>query len=170
MNSETLDKSEVKEQAKKPSYGKYLLVFMLLAGIFNTFEQNIQPHSLSAFSAFLVTGLRIILDTGVLYLLVLWIAALIRRRGGIDRPENKKVRMVINIVFAVIFLLIIVSVLMVVKKSPSAELNPEQTSFVNQLLEKNQEFSSENSGVKVATQSLLNILNNQEWSKMHSAL
>ena len=170
MPLENLEKQEEKNQAKKWGYGKYLLVFMLLAGVFNSVEQNIKPHSLSAFSAFFITAFRIILDTGVLYFLVLWIVDLIRRRGKIERPENKKVRLIINIIFAIIFLSMVTSVLMVSFKSTSNELNPQQSSFLSKLNEKNQEFIILNNEAKSATQSLLNILNAQEWTKMKGVL
>lgn len=170
MSLENSEKQEEKNQAKKYSYGKYLLVFMLLAGVFNSVEQNIKPHSLSAFSAFFITAFRIILDTGVLYFLVLWIVDLIRRRGKIERPENKKARLIINIIFAIIFLSMVASVLMVSFKSTSNELNPQQSSFLSKLNEKNQEFIILNNEAKTATQSLLDILNAQEWTKMKGAL
>ncbi|MEI6281087.1 MAG: hypothetical protein WCP17_03790 [bacterium] len=152
------------------SYGKWLLVFMLLGGIYNTYEQGIKPHSLSAGMAFFTTGIRIILDTGVLYFLTLWIIDLIRRRGKVERPENKKTKMIVNIIFGIIFLMMIGSVVMSVSKSSPTKISPEQTSFINTLLEKNKEFSTESDGVKVATQSFLDVITNKEFSKMHGAL
>ena len=165
-----MEQEKIEVKSHKHSYGKYLLIFAFLSVIFSSVEQSIKLHSLSVFSAFFITFVGIILSTSVTYFLVLWIADLIRRRGGIDRLENKKVRMVINIVFIVMFLGIINSVLMVVKKSPSAEFNFEQTSFTNELFEKNKNFSDENGNVDIATQSLLDIFNNQEQSKIHGAL
>jgi amino acid transporter len=115
-----IDKS-TKSQIKKYSYGKYLLVFMFLGAIFNTLQQNIKPHSLSAFSAFAITFVQIILDTSVLYFLVLWVIDLIRRRR--NRPENKKVKLVVNIIFAALFLLMIISVFMVLSNKNETKID-----------------------------------------------
>src|SRR3989338_611671 len=165
-----MEQEKIEMKSNKHSYGKYLLIFMFLAAMFSSLEQNIKPHSLSTLSAFFITFVRIILDTSVLYFLVLWIADLIRRRGKIERPENKKARLIINIIFAVIFLGMVVSILMVSFKSTSNELNPQQSSFPPELNEKNQEFIALNNESKTATQNLLNVLNAQEWTQMKGAL
>ncbi|HLD61732.1 MAG TPA: hypothetical protein VI998_02040 [Patescibacteria group bacterium] len=119
-------KSEQLAPENKPTkrfYGKYSLWFLVFAVVWRLiFEQIflkgqiIQPHSLStALSTFLAILLPLIgsmLDFAVLYFLILWIADLIRRRGGIERSENKKVKLVINIIFASIFLLMIIALIL----------------------------------------------------------
>src|SRR3989344_1961903 len=65
-----------------------------------------------AFLAILLPLIGSMLDFAVLYFLILWIADLIRRRGGIERSENKKVKLVINIIFASIFLLMIIALIL----------------------------------------------------------
>jgi len=112
-----------KIEVKKHSYGKYLIIFMFLATIFSSLEQNIKLLFFSTPVVFFIALVRIVLDTSVLYFLVLWIVDLIRRRGKIVRPENKKVKLMINIIFAVIFLGMVVSVLMVSFKSATKPLS-----------------------------------------------
>ena len=52
----------------------------------------------------------------------------------------------------------------------SAELSPEQQTFINEILEKNQTFSIESDKVKIATQGFIDVMTNQEWSKMQTTL
>lgn len=94
---------ESPEKQKKHSYGKDLLISLLLVALYSntSFSTN-----------FFLTLVRNILNIGFLYFLTLWIVDLIRRRGKIERPENKKIRMIINITFTIIFLLNIASLLM----------------------------------------------------------
>jgi amino acid transporter len=165
-----MEQEKIEVKSNKHSYGKYLLIFAFLAAMFGSLEQNIKPQSLSALSAFFITFVRIILDTSVTYFLVLWIADLIRRRGKVERPENKKVKLIINIIFAVIFLGMVISVLMVLFKPTTNQLNPQQSSSLSELNEKNQEFITLNNEAKTATQYLLNVLDAQEWTEMKGAL
>lgn len=160
----------VSQKNKKHVNGKYFLLLLLFSAIYSSFEKNIAAQSLSTFSAFFVTLFRVALDAGILYFFVLWIVDLIRYRGGVARPENKKVRMIINIVFIILFLFIIVPLLLVTKNTPSAGLSAEQSTYVNQMLGKIQEFTNESSGVKVASQSLVDVLNKKEWSEMNNVL
>lgn len=112
MNSHNLDKSE----KKKYSYGKLLIMVAIGVGVANpTIEQTLQSHSISAFTALLLTGSRAILDGALLYLFVMWIADLVtRKHGGIDDPRNKKVKKVINIIAVAALFVSILSFLFVV--------------------------------------------------------
>lgn len=155
--------------AGKYSYWKWLIVFVLLNGIFSTYEQSIKPHSLSASMSFFVAGISFVLEMGAMYFLTLWIIDLIRRRGKVERPENKKTKLIVNIIFAIIFLMMLSTVVMSVSKSSPAA-NSQQDSFMSTLLEKNKEFSSESNEVKIATQAFLDVLGNKELGEMHGAL
>ncbi len=112
-----MEQEEIQSQSKsnKHSYGEYLLIFLFLNVVFSSLKITIGRILLSVFSAsilaFFITAVQIVLDMGVWYFFVLWIADLIRRRGKIERPENKKVKLIINIIFAVMFLGAIISVL-----------------------------------------------------------
>jgi predicted PurR-regulated permease PerM len=70
---------------------------------------EIESYSLSPLSAFFMTFVQIILSAGMLYFLILWIIDLVRRRGGINRPENKKIRLAISIIFIFLVLMITIS-------------------------------------------------------------
>jgi amino acid transporter len=175
MDSKDLE-NEQKEKSfrvstEKLSNGMLFLVFIVLSGILNTYEQGIKPYSLSMSMALSIAVIRIILDTGAPYFLTLWIIDLIRKRGKIERPENKKVKLIVNIIFAIIGLMMIYSVfLMYTAKPSSTEIDSKQTSFISLMLEKNKEFSNENDKVKTATQSFLDVINNENWTKMHDTL
>lgn len=108
MPLENPEKQKGKNQTKKHSYGKDLLISTLLVALYN----NIKPHGLSSLLAFFITLVQTILAISFLYFLTLWIVDLIRRRGKIERPENEKIRTIINITFTIIFLLNIASLLM----------------------------------------------------------
>ncbi|MEK7622107.1 MAG: hypothetical protein AAB415_02920 [Patescibacteria group bacterium] len=110
---------------KKYGYGKWFLAFVLLDTIFNTYTQEIKPHSLSAPMSFFVAVVEIILNAGAVYFLTLWIIDLIRRRGKIERLENKRVRLIVNIIFAILFLMIITSIAMLVFKPFSSSVPDE---------------------------------------------
>jgi len=109
MSSEDLEKQETKNISKKHKHGSYLLICFALSFLTNMAEQNIQPHSLSMFSAFFLTVFRAALGGGMLYFLILWIMDLIRCRGGIERPENKIVKLILTIIFVIGFLMIAIS-------------------------------------------------------------
>ena len=65
----------------------------------------------------------------------------------------------------------IVSVALSVSRVASSyKGSPEQTSFVNTLFEKFQGFSNESDGIKVAMQSFLGVVSNNEYSKFHESL
>lgn len=76
----------------------------------------------------------------------------------------------VGIFFALFALLVIFSVVMSVSKSSSTKISPEQTSFVNELNGKFQEFSGESDGVKVTMQSFIDVIQNKEYSKIHETL
>jgi len=171
MTQENSNETEIGNQPKKHSYGKYLLVFVLLIGIFSVFKENIEPRSLSGpLSSFIFLFVQPVLDIGLVYFLVLWIADLIRRRKGVERPENKKIKLWINIIFGILLILFVALFVISLFESSSTELTPEQAIFQNQLLDKNQEIDSFNNEIRAASQSLVNVLNNQEWQKMPSTL
>lgn len=114
------EKEKIEERLKTSSehwYGAYLIIFFMLSAGYTTAVQNIPNHSFSFFPALLVGVLGGGLELGIVYFLILWIVDLTRRRGGIDRPENKKVRLVINIIFAVALTLVIASSFMVLLRS-----------------------------------------------------
>lgn len=95
----------------KFGYGIKFFILLILTGIYQPLIKNIAPHSLSAFMAFLVSSLGATLDMGAFYFFVLWIIDIIRRRGGIERKENKKVKLVVTIIFAILLIGIIFSIL-----------------------------------------------------------
>lgn len=114
MPLEDLENKE-KNQERKNNYGIYLLISVFLSYIFNVIPNNNEPHTLSSGLAFLVsfstTIIPQILDIAVVYFLVLWIIDLIRRRGGIERSENKNTKLVVNIIFAIPLLIMFASIL-----------------------------------------------------------
>jgi len=89
--------------SKKHSYGKFLAIVTIIVAVLSTVEGNLQ-HSLSPAMATVFAISGFIIKFCFMYLLTIWIADLIRRRGGIDRPENKKVRTIINIIFIILIL------------------------------------------------------------------
>ncbi|MDD5145766.1 MAG: hypothetical protein PHF44_02905 [Candidatus Pacebacteria bacterium] len=100
---------EQNNQRKNNSYGKKILIFVVLYLISNAIIKNnsfIKPHSLSApaafFYALFVSTISVILSFGIVYFVVLAIIDSIGKRGGIERPENKKVRLIVNIIFAIL--------------------------------------------------------------------
>ena len=95
----------------KLGYGHYLLAFFGLNFIYGTFSKNITPHSLSPFAALSEAAAGTFLGLGTLYCFIFWIMDLIRKRGGIQRPANKKVRLGISIAFIIFFVLIVSSLL-----------------------------------------------------------
>ena len=77
----------------------------------------------------------------------------------------------ITIIFIILTLGFIVSVALSVSRVASSyKGSPEQTSFVNTLFEKFQGFSNESDGIKVAMQSFLGVVSNNEYSKFHESL
>jgi len=113
MPLKDLEKQELQSQTKQNNYGKYLLMFVCATFFLDMIGQNIKPYSFSMFSALSFSVLEIMFNTGMLYFLTLWIIDITRCRGGIERPENKKVRLVVNIIFTALFLMAILSILMV---------------------------------------------------------
>jgi hypothetical protein len=115
----TINLQKKEGEIKRYYYGKYFFVFFIFTGMYQMFTKNIAPHSLSAPVAFFVAFLEVILDVGVLYFLVLWIMDAIRRRGDVERKENRKAKLAVNIIFAVILIGIIGSILLTFLNQPS---------------------------------------------------
>ena len=160
---------------KKYSYGELSLIFLLLGGVFNMFSDKLSfessSHFVTASTIFLTKVITVIPSLGFLYFLILWIMKLIRSRGKTERPENKKAKKIITIIFIILTLGFIVSVALSVSRVASSyKGSPEQTSFVNTLFEKFQGFSNESDGIKVAMQSFLGVVSNNEYSKFHESL
>lgn len=173
-NNPELEKS-FRITTEKYSYGKWAVVFLLLGAISNTFFDKMSfrdfPHSISLILIFLASALPFTLSLGFFYFFVLWIMKLIRHRGKIERPENMKTKRIVNIIFILLLLAFMVSIISSMSKAvSSSKVSPEQTSFINALLEKNKDWSNEIDGVKVAMQTLLDVMSNKEFSKMHGAL
>lgn len=174
------DKNQKIESFRIPSekygYGKLALIFLLLSGIYNTFINDkisfkSLPHSLGIFLIFLTSVIEMALGLALFYFLILWIMKLVRNRGKVERPENKKTKKIITIIFIILFLWVVVSVGLSMSKAVSSlKISPEQTSFINTLLKKSNEFSGESDQVKVSTQSLLDVMGNKDFSKIHEAL
>lgn len=160
MKPQTSQKTEGKI---KKHYGKYFFAFIVLGAFYNSIiRRNIAPHSLSPLQAFLVTAFSVFLGIATLYFLVLWIMNLIRRLRGIKREENKKVKLIISIIFAIIFFGLIASPLITSLNTPSNKLGAEQTVFLNKLLQKNEEFAVLNNELKAISYSFGNIESGQQ--------
>ena len=156
---------------KKYGNGSYVLVFMLLSGIFTTYEDRIPPHSLSTIVGIVVFTLRLVLDTGLMYFFVLWIADVIRRKRKTGKPESKKFRLIVNIIFSVIFLIMFVTLLQsALKTQKASELTPQETSFMTEFQEKTGTFVIKSDELKVAMQGFMDVLKSEDMSKMHQAL
>lgn len=160
---------------KKYGYGELTGVFLLLGGVFNMFSDKLSfkslPHSLGIFLIFLTTTIAMALGLAFFYFLILWIMKLVRNLGKIERPENRKTKKILTIIFIILLLAEMISVgLSMSRAISSSKVSPQQTSFVNALLEKNKDWSNEIDGVKVSMQALLDVMSNKEFSKMHGAL
>lgn len=155
---------------KKHSYGKYFLLLLLLTGIYQMSTKNIAPHSLSAPVAFFVTFLEVVLDVGVFYLLVLWIMDMIRRRGGVEREENKKVKLIVNIIFAIIIIGIVGSIALTLINTSPNKLNAEQSAFLDEFYQEQQKLVVLNNKQKAISVELANIEDSQQMKKILSDL
>lgn len=160
---------------KKYGYGELTVIFLLLGGVFNMFSDKWSfkslPHSLGVFLIFLTATIATALGLAFFYFLILWIMKLVRNRGKVERLENKKMKKIITIIFIILLLGVMISVgLSMSRAISSSKVSPEQTSFVNELLGKFQEFSGESDGVKVAMRSFIDVTQNKEYSKMHETL
>ncbi len=166
------------KQASKHSYGKYFLICAILGGLNSNygdslFKANSLSHSMAVTVAIIFAVVEIALSTGTMYFLVLWIMDLIRRRGKIDRPENKKAKLIVNIIFGVILLMMLVSVGLTMYRSSgksNTQLTQEQSTFISAVTQKSHDFTIESDKVKVATQAFIDILNAEQLSGMHDAL
>jgi len=147
---------------RKHSYGKYFLVLLLLSGIYQMSTKNIVPHSLSAPVAFFVAFLEVVLDVGVLYFLVLWIIDMIRRRGGVEREENKKAKFIVNIIFAIIVIGIVGSIALTLINTSSNKLTVEQSAFLDEFYQEQQKLVVLNNKQKTISLELANIEDSQE--------
>lgn len=171
MSSEKLLKEqELKNQTKKKNYGKYFFVFLVLGVLYQNIQKTIAPHSLSSLQAFLVTIFSVFLSIVALYFLALWIMDLIRRRGGVEREENKKVKLIIGIIFAIIFLINSASVRTVLFNTSSNKLDAEQTVFLDEFLQKQQELVVLNNKQKTISLDLANVKDSQQMNKVLSDL
>jgi len=121
MENKEDNKKSFRILTKGYGYGKWLLVFMILSIIFSLYEKGIKPHSLSALMSFFITMISIVLSTGVFYFLTLWIMKLIRHRGKIKRPESKKAKRIVNIIFAILLLMMFLSVIITILKVSSTK-------------------------------------------------
>lgn len=101
---------------KKHNYGLYFLTLSFLSALLSSAEQNIELRSLSIFPVILHNILVTLVSGGALYFLVLWCMELIRCRGGIERPENKTLKLIINILFTISIILIIITTLLTMTK------------------------------------------------------
>lgn len=115
----TVNLQQTEGETKKHHNRNYFFALFIFTQIYQGFIKDIAPHSLSAPIAFFVTFLEVILDVGFLYFLVLWIMDAIRRRGGVERKENKKVKLAVNIIFTIILILNISSIVLVFLNQPS---------------------------------------------------
>ena len=96
MDSGIVDKP-VNNPAKRHRYGLYALVSGILEVVLN--------FILSQYSSIFVFFLTPAVFVVFLYFLTFWIVDLVRRRGGVERPESKTAKLVTNIVFAVMLVL-----------------------------------------------------------------
>ncbi|NCC71351.1 hypothetical protein EOM09_07265 [bacterium] len=98
-------------EIKKYNYGKYLLIFIFFSVIFNMLWHGIEKNTISSLSAFLIVSVQALLDFSIFYFLVLWVYDLIRNGRKIKKPENTKVKKIINIIFIALFLLTLLSLI-----------------------------------------------------------
>lgn len=150
MESEKNDDVKVKSfriPEQKYGYGSYLIISILLSAIFSSYGKTIPPHSLTSGFAMLLSFTKVILDIAPSYFFVFWIMDLIRKRGKVERPKNTKARLILNIIFGLIPLMIISSIF--TASRPSAETNPQQTTFLNGLNQKMETFTAQNEKVKL---------------------
>lgn len=162
--------------SKKYTYGELSVIFLLLSVVNNflglekiSFESF--PHLIRLILIALTSAIPFILSLGFFYFLILWIMKLIRNRGKTLRPENLRIKKIINIVFIVLLIIFIISTVFSVSKAvSSSKMSPEKTVFLSTLIEKNRDFSLESDKTKIATQSFLDTITNQEWGKMHERL
>lgn len=108
----------MKEKIKR-HYGKYCLIFVALGVIFQIIEQGIEPYSLSRPAALFVSILGPVFSFGFLYFLVLWITDKIRHRGGVERPESKTTKLIINGIFILLLIGLIASIFAAFYSKPS---------------------------------------------------
>ena len=147
------------------------MFFLLLGGFFTIYGDRIPPHSLSTIVGIVVFTLRLVLDTGLMYFFVLWIADVIRRKRKTGKPESKKFRLIVNIIFSVIFLIMFVTLLQsALKTQKASELTPQETSFMTEFQEKTGTFVIKSDELKVAMQGFMDVLKSEDMSKMHQAL
>ena len=158
------------EEKIKNHYGKYFLVFFILIYIYQNILKTITPHSLSSLQAFIVLAFSAFLSGAMLYFFLLWIMDLIRRRGGVERKENKKVKLVVGIIFAIIFLINIASIRTVLFNTSSNKLDTEQTVLLDEFLQKQQELVVLNNKQKTISLDLANVEDSQQMKTVLSDL
>ncbi len=168
MDSQDLEKPKTKSfrisSPEKYGNGSYLIMFFLLYWIF---QSHFDSNPISYITIFLVSFFNI----GVGYFFVLWISDFIRRRGKIERPENKKFRLVVNIIFALLFLGLVISLFNIISSgSQLNKLTPQQTSFLSELEEKSKGFTLKSDEQKVALQAFIDTLTSEDYSNIKIVL
>lgn len=171
MDSNDLEKKEVKSfsiPVKKYGNGSYLIISILLTVIFNMFEKSTNVQGLPTFAIVIFYVLPMILSMGSLYFLVLWITDLIRRKSKKLKPENKKLKLIVGIIFLIIFLGWFVSYISSTLRT--LKTKEVETSLASKLLDASSGFQVKSDAQKNAMQDFLNVVQSKDMSKMNSAL
>lgn len=145
--------------AKKHNYGKYFFVFLIFSWIYRVFIEDITLPSLSEPVAFLLGFLDSALTFGAFYFLVLWIMDAIRRRGGVERDENKKAKLIVNIIFGILIIGLAGSIFLALLNTSSKESVP---TFIDEFQQKQQELVDLNSKQKTIVLDVESIEDSQQ--------
>lgn len=84
-----MESGNTNDQPKKTSYGKQMLIIIVITGIFANIQNNISSNSLSPFLAFLFTIFQIILDLSILYIAITWVIDFIQQGSKTGILEDK---------------------------------------------------------------------------------
>ena len=171
MDQKDLENKDIKSfhiPTKKYGNGSYSIIFMLLTVIFNMIEKSTNVQGLPVFVIVIFYALPMILSMGFLYFLILWIADLIRRKSKKLKPENKKLKLIVGIIFLIIFLSWFVSYVSSTLKT--VKTKEVETSFASKLMEASSGFQVKSDAQKNAMQDFLNVVQSKDMSKMNGTL
>jgi len=171
MEQKNLEQKNLKSfriPSKKYGNGSYLIIFILLTVILNMFERSTNIQGLPTFAIVIFYALPMILSMGSLYFLVLWIADLIRRKSKKLKPENKKLKLIVGIIFLIIFLGWFVSYISSTLKT--LKTREVETSLASKLLDASSGFQVKSDAQKNAMQDFLNVVQSNDMSKMNGSL
>lgn len=163
----SLDNINLENHIEKTRYGKFSLICLIITIIFYFFAPKFKSIFYSGYIASAIIFVMTVVALLGFYFFLLWIVELVNRRGKVERSPNKKAKIIINIIFVGIFLLISISAIV---NWTSGELTPQQLGVVMELSGKNNDFNTANEKVKTVAQSLEHVMASKDWGRTKTVL